>query len=237
MSDINPLQRQWQLRLDNVFAGMAGMKEDFVALSSKRVIRKHQFVFCQGELGDSAFYIEEGRIKAFRMASSAKECLFFIHGAGELFGVSEVLGLNIRKADAEALCDSTLYEIKKAQFELFLKKRADFARRVMETQARRIRYLCDQIENLMSLDLSKRLLRLFLYLSHHQLNDSLVPNDPVTVPVRLTQEEIASLTGSNQQTISEALAKLKKEGYIKISAKEITLTEPIRIMRYCEMID
>lgn len=237
MADINPLQRKWQLRLDDAFSGMTGLKEEFVSLSSKRVIRKHQFVFCEGERGDSAFYIEEGRIKTFRMASSAKECLFFIRGPGELFGVSEVLGLNIRKVDAEALSDSTLYEIKKARFEFFLKKHADFARRVMEGLASRVRYLCDQIENLMSLDLSKRLLRLFLYLSYHQLNDSLLPNDPVTVPVRLTQEEIALLTGSAQQTISETLTKLKKKGYIKISGKEITLTEPILIMRYCEMID
>lgn len=49
--------------------------------------------------------------------------------------------------------------------------------------------------------------KLPVYLSCNRLIDSSKLNSPVTVPLRSTQEQVASFTGSCQQTVSETLEK------------------------------
>jgi len=233
---IYPLSKQWHLEEHDFFSGLLDIKEEFISLSVKRQIPKNQFVFYEGERGASTFYIESGKVKTFRITSCGKECTFFVRSEGEFFGLSEVIGLNVRKANAQALTTCSMFEIKKSEFEGLLSRHLMFAKRVMENQARRIRYLCDQVENLMIFDVSNRLLKLFIYLSYQKLNDSRAYEKPVSVPVILTQEQIASMTGSCQQTVSEALKKLKEDGFIRISHKEIILLEPNKILKCLEMI-
>lgn len=233
---LNPLQKLWHLEEDDFFLGLPSVKEDFVSRSIKRLVLKNQLIFYEGERANSAFYIESGTVKTFRINPDGKECIFFIRTAGEMFGLSEVIGLNIRKANAQALTTCSLHEIKKGEFELLLNRHLSFSKRIMENQAKRIRYLCDQVENLMFYDVSNRLLKLFVYLSYEKLNGSDIYDKPVSVPVRLTQEQIAAMTGSCQQTVSEALKKLKEDGFIEIFHKEIILLQPNRILKCFEMI-
>ncbi|MCL5022924.1 MAG: Crp/Fnr family transcriptional regulator [Nitrospirae bacterium] len=230
------LHGQWHLEEHDFFSGLPELKEDFISVSTKRQISRNQFIFCEGERGDSTFYIESGEVKTFRITSSGEECIFFIRTSGDIFGLSEVIGLNIRKANAQALTACSVFEIKKNEFEGLLSRHIAFARKMMEDQAKRIRYLCDQVENLMMCDVSNRLLKLFIYLSYEKLSASLAYEEPVSVPVRLTQEHIASMTGCCQQTVSEVLKRLKEDGYISVSRKEIILLKPKKILKYLEMI-
>jgi CRP/FNR family cyclic AMP-dependent transcriptional regulator len=56
--------------------------------------------------------------------------------------------------------------------------------------------------------------------------DPKMPDKPIPIPVKLTQEQIAAMIGSTQQTVSETLKKLKEERLIEISGKEITILNP-----------
>ena len=95
---------------------------------------------------------------------------------------------------------------------------------------RRSRYLAEQIENLMVCDVATRLLKLFLYLSYHLLLETGSGGRPIVVPVNLTQEQLASCTGSCQQTVSETLKLLQEEGLIRVSQKQVYILKPLEIM-------
>jgi CRP-like cAMP-binding protein len=56
-------------------------------------------------------------------------------------------------------------------------------------------------------------------------------NSPIPVSLRLTQEQIAAMIGSTQQTVSETMKRLKEEGMLEVSGKEITLLEPRKILK------
>ncbi len=109
---------------------------------------------------------------------------------------------------------------------MILSRHFVLAKRVMAVLGRRLRFLGEQIENLMASDVATRVLKLLVYLCYEGLLDSSSWNRPIKVPVRLTQEEIASLTGSCQQTVSEVLGTLKEEGLIVVSKREIILIKP-----------
>ena len=100
----------------------------------------------------------------------------------------------------------------------------------MKVLGRRLRYLGEQIENLMVCDVNTRMLKLLFYLCSNSLLDRACLTQPIKVPITLTQEQMASLTGSCQQTVSETLKQLQDAGLISISKKEITLLNPLEII-------
>jgi CRP/FNR family transcriptional regulator len=66
-------------------------------------------------------------------------------------------------------------------------------------------------------------------LSCHNLTDHGQISRPITVSLKLTQEQIAAMIGSTQQTVSETLRKLKEDNLIEISGKNIILLDPRKI--------
>lgn len=213
----------WHLYEKDFFWDIPVEKEEFLFLSTKKSLKKNDFIFYEGDPGNSCFYLEKGSVKIFRVTFLGKEPILFVRKAGEMFGLAEVIDAKERKCNAQALTPCVLYEMKKDDFELLLSKHHSLARKVIMVLGRRLRYLGKQVENLMVCDVTTRILKLLFYLSCHSLIDKVSLSKPIKVPINLTQEQIASLTGSCQQTVSETLKQLQQDGLIQISRKEITL--------------
>lgn len=224
------MEIQWHLEEGDFFEGLPGLKDEFLKLSLPRRVRKGDFVFLEGDGGVSAFYLEAGEVRIFRVSPRGKEPNVFVRKPGEMFGLAEAITGKERKANAQAITPSRIHEIRKDDLERLLALHFPLAKRVMEVLSRRLRFLGEQVENLMVCDVSIRLLKLLVYLCYRQLVDRLSWGEPITVPVRLTQEQMASMTGSCQQTISETLKRLHQEGLIMVSRKGITLLNPAQVM-------
>ena len=78
-------------------------------------------------------------------------------------------------------------------------------------------------------DVHTRVLKLMLYLIHHEFEES-DPEQPITVPLNLSQSQIASMTGSCQQTISNILKKLNETGLIHVEKRSLTIQNPAKLM-------
>ncbi|MBA4349193.1 MAG: Crp/Fnr family transcriptional regulator [Thermodesulfovibrio sp.] len=222
----------WHFTEKDFFRGLPSEKQDFIAVSTPRLIKRNQLIFLEEDKGNSAFYLEEGEVKIYRISPLGKESIVFIRHAGEMFGLAELIGGQKRLCNAQAITKCRLHEIKKADFELLLQRHYSLARRVIEILGKRLRYLGEQIESLMVCDVTNRLLKLLTYLGSYNLFDLSSLDRPIAVPVRLTQEQIAAMIGSCQQTVSETLKKLKEDGVIEISKKEIILLKPKEILNH-----
>ncbi|WP_428559920.1 MAG: helix-turn-helix domain-containing protein [Solidesulfovibrio sp. DCME] len=69
----------------------------------------------------------------------------------------------------------------------------------------------------MTCDVPTRLLKLLLCLSHDETAQA--RGGPADVPIRLTQGQIAAMTGSCQQTVSETLAAFEARGLIAVACQ------------------
>ena len=224
------METHWHLRENDFFGDLPVEKEKFLTLATRRSLKKNEFIFYEEDPGESCFYLEKGAVKIFRVTALGKEPIFFVRKAGEMFGLAEVIDAKERKCNAQALTSSVLHEINKENFEALLSGYHLFARKVMTVMGRRLRYLGEQIENLMVCDVTTRMMKLLFSLSCNGLIDKASLTQPIKVPVNLTQEQMASLTGSCQQTVSETLKELQKNGLIQITKKEITLLNPLQIL-------
>lgn len=224
------METHWHLRENDFFGELQVEKEKFLSLATRRSLKKNEFVFYEEDPGESCFYLEKGTVKIFRVTALGKEPIFFVRKAGEMFGLAEVIDAKERKCNAQALTPCVLYEINKENFEFLLSQYHSLSRKVITVLGRRLRYLGEQIENLMVCDVTTRMLKLLFYLCSNSLIDRASFDKPIKVPISLTQEQMASLTGSCQQTVSETLKELQQNGLIKIAKKEITLLNPLQII-------
>ena len=224
----------WHMDNTEFFAGLPGEKEEFLRVAERMEPHKHEMIFFEEDAGDACYYIQAGLVKIFKLSAGGKESLFFLRKRNEMFGLAEIIEARSRKANAQALTDCTLYKMNKHAFEKFLDARPLVTKRVVQVLGRRLRYLGEQIEGLMSSDVRGRLIKLLVHLAHEKLPNERSWTLPVKIPVKLTQEQMASMTGSCQQTISKLLGDLQEEGHISVCHRELTIVNPLLLLHEVE---
>lgn len=229
------MSTHWHLGIGDFFADLPREREAFLEKANTREIPRNEIIFFEGDSGHSCFYLEGGLIKIFRITMSGKESIFFLRRSGELFGLAEVMDSSDRKANAQALSPCLLHEMPRREFNFFLEEHITATRKVVRTLGRRVRYLGEQVSNLMVCDVGMRLVKLLVYIGYDSLHTEDAWLNPVHLPVRLTQEQMASMTGSCQQTISELLNHYQEEGLIEFNRKEIVILSPLELLEKAQI--
>lgn len=224
----------WHLGTQDFFHGLPGVRDTFLERSDRRVFAKNEIIFFEEDDSPSCFYLESGIVKIFKVSLSGKEPIFFMRHQGEMFGLAELVNDKKRKCNAQTLTDCVLHELTKRGFEELVAESPAFALRVIRVLGKRIRYLGEQIESLMVCDVGTRLAKLLVYLAFNQLVDAETWTHPVEIEKKLTQEQMASMTGSCQQTISETLKAFQGEGLIAVKRRRITLLNPLALLGKAE---
>lgn len=225
---------QWPLEEQDFFDELDKEKSVFLSKARRRTLQKNAMVFFEDDPSKSCFYLEKGVIKIFKITSTGKEPIYFIRRHGDMFGLAEVIEAKPRNSNAQALAECVIWEIDKKNFETMLEQHIRFARRVISVLGRRIRYLGNQIENLMVCDVITRMAKLIASLAYDRIVREEDWNKPITLEVRLTQEQMASMTGSCQQTVSEVLKGFQNEGLLEVKRSQITVLNPLLLLRKAE---
>ncbi|MDI6753293.1 MAG: hypothetical protein QME78_02745 [Thermodesulfobacteriota bacterium] len=65
------MEISWHFTEGDFFGQLPGEKKDFISLSTPRFYEKNQFIFLAGNTGNSAFCLEEGKVRIFRITPYA----------------------------------------------------------------------------------------------------------------------------------------------------------------------
>ena len=225
----------WHIGEDDFFDGLERERKALLSIARRKVLQKKDMVFFEGDPGNSCFYLESGLIKIFQISSSGKEPIFFLRRSGDLFGLAEVMDGETRKANAQTLSPCIIYEMPGDAFEKFLAENYQVARKVIQSLGKRLRYLGEITGGLMVCDVGTRLAKLLAYLCHEYIPSEKGWREPLTIPIKLTQEQLASMVGSTQQTVSELLKEYQESGLIVIKNRQITVINPLRLLETAEV--
>lgn len=216
----------WHLVGVDFLAGLSRAdRELFYGQAARRELRRGAVVFSEGDRALACHYIEKGVIQAHRFTADGKCPILFLRGPGDIFGLAELVNREPRNFSTRAMTPCLLYEVPESGFEALLGSPA-ITRRMMAVLGRRVRYLHAQVQDFMSLGVAERLLKLFVSLSYNELHAAMPGNEPVPLPFRLTQEEMAAMIGSCQQTVSTSLKAMQNEGLIALSGRRVVLRDP-----------
>lgn len=176
--------------------------------------KRNQTIFCQGELADSVFYIQKGRVKITVLSEQGKEAVVGILEQGQFFGEGCLNGQPLRIATTTALEPCLITSITKAAMIATLHAEPAFSELFMTyllTRNSRVEEdLIDQLFN----SSEKRLARLLLILANFGKEGASQP-----IAIELSQETLAEMIGTTRSRVSFFMNKFRKLGFISYNGK------------------
>ncbi len=224
------MDKLWYLQGLDFFNGLEREKALFLNKAKRKYLEKNDIIFFEGDPGESCFYLESGLTRIFSIHESGKETIFFLRRAGEIFGLSEMLEMQPRKANAQALAPSVVHILGREDFENLLRTNFALARRVIALLGARVRHLGETIANLVACDVESRVAKLLIALVYECLSDEASWRQEASLPMRITQTQLAQLAGTSQPTISEILGKFQSQGLLRVGRKRLTILKPLELL-------
>ena len=182
---------------------------DLMAVGSHGVARnypKNAIIVTEGDRTDSLYVILEGRVKVFVSDGEGREMLLLTQGQGEYFG-EMMLDEGPRSASIMTLEPSRFLVVQKNDFREFVASNPAFALSLIDKLIGRARALTASVKSLALMDVYGRVARLLLELAEET-------DGKMSIPQRLTQQDIASRIGASREMVSRILKDLSTGGYL-----------------------
>jgi CRP/FNR family cyclic AMP-dependent transcriptional regulator len=172
--------------------------------------RKKQILFSQGDVADSVFYIQTGRVKLSVVSQRGKEAVIALMDAGSFFGEGCLAGKLVRLTSATVVDESTIVRIDKQVMIHVLENEPTFSSMFLEyVLARNLRIQEDLVDQLFNSS-EKRLARVLLLLAHFGKEGK-----PEPVIAKVSQETLAEMIGTTRSRVNFFMNKFRKLGFLK----------------------
>ena len=184
-----------------------------------RIISKYrinQIVFLQGDLGDSVFYIHDGRVKVTVMSEQGKEAIVAILGPDEFCGEGCLTGQPRRVATATAMTECEIMRLDKGAIIRVLRDEPAFSEmfvsRLLTRTIRVEEALVDQLFN----SSEKRLARALILLASFGKEGR-----PEPMLANVSQETLAEMIGSTRTRVNYFMNKFRQLGFVDYNGSSI----------------
>ena len=188
--------------------------------ATTRKVKRGAVVISRGDPGTCLFMVAAGTIKIGVQSVSGKDAVFNLIGAGGIFGEIALLDGQPRTADAIAVTNCELLVIERRDFISLVHSNPDTALQIIEVLCERLRRTSTQVEDLMFLDLERRLAKTLLRLSET------VTLAPLGRRVTITQREIGQIIGMSRESTNKQLRAWQDRKWLKIERGGITVLKP-----------
>lgn len=176
--------------------------------------QKNQIVFSQGEVADTIFYIQKGRVKVVVVSEQGKEAVVGVLEQGQFFGEGCMNGHSLRIATTTAMEECLVTAITKRAMVATLHSEPKFSEMfVAYLLTRNSRIEEDLIDQLFNSS-EKRLARLLLLLANFGKEGS-----PQLITPNISQETLAEMIGTTRSRVSFFMNKFRKHGLISYNGK------------------
>jgi CRP/FNR family transcriptional regulator, cyclic AMP receptor protein len=195
---------------------------------SESKLRRGDVLFHEGDAGDRAYVVLDGKIKLGRTSSDGRENLLAILGPGQMFGELSLFDPGPRSATVTAVTDATFLSLSHDDLLRWLDGRPAVARGLLTQLAGRLRKANDVVADLVFSDVPGRVAKALLDLADRFGRTA---DDGVHVHHDLTQEELAQLVGASRETVNKALADFVHRGWIQLQGKSVVVLDEERLRR------
>ena len=165
-----------------------------------------------------------------KVLAAYREQVMHVNTSGSVIADVAVFDGGPYPASAIAVSGSDILFIHKSDMDQCCMRYPSFVLRALKLMAQRVRKHAQLVEALSLHDVGQRL-ALFLLTEAQSANAS-PRQEAVSLPLALSNHEIAIRIGSVRDVISRAFAKLKHDGLIAIEGHELTILDVPALKRY-----
>jgi CRP/FNR family transcriptional regulator, cyclic AMP receptor protein len=197
----------------------------------ERKYKAGEVVLLEGEQCEGLYFVISGRVKVFKVSREGKEQVLRILGPGRTFNDVPVFDGGLNPGSIATLEPSTVGHIPKGAVLALVEKHPQVAMAVIRLLASRLRALTLMIEDLSLRGVLARVAKLLLDCTRgHQ---TLVEGEGDAC-ARLTQHQIAAMTGSVREVVQRALKALEKDGVIRLERARVVVLDPKALERWSD---
>ncbi|MGX7395015.1 Crp/Fnr family transcriptional regulator [Carnobacterium mobile] len=170
--------------------------------------KKGEIVYRAGDLSNSLFIVNKGKIRIYRLSENGKEQLIRILMPGDFTGELALFSETTYAAFAEAMVDTKVCMIDRDAFQkllikyptISLKVLAEFSKRLAQSEKQTTRFATETVET-----------RIAMFLAECMEKNQ--PSAEIELP--MSKKDLASYLGTTPETISRKFAELEEQGLIK----------------------
>src|SRR5713226_531118 len=175
---------------------------------------KNQKIFSQGDVADTVFFIQKGKVKITVLSEHGKEAVVGIFGEGQFFGEGSLMGAELRTATSHAMEACVITSITKSAMLATLSKEPKFSAFFLAYLLKRNSRIEDDLIDQLFNSSERRLARLLLLLANFGEEGG-----KQTIAITLSQETLAEMIGTTRSRVSFFMNKFRKQGYIDYNGK------------------
>ena len=184
-------------------------------------VQRGEVVFREGEPAEQMYFGLAGRVKIIK-AVGEREVILEILGAGQPIGAVAVYEEKAFPATAVALENATLLSIPAASFFRILETDPVIVRRLLSGLTLRLMHVNQRIAH-MAGSVEQRIARLLLTLAERMGSSDA---RGLTIPMALTRQEIADLTGTTVETAIRVMSRWNREKIVESMDEGFRITNP-----------
>jgi CRP/FNR family cyclic AMP-dependent transcriptional regulator len=176
--------------------------------------RKDQIVYRQGDLADSVFFIQSGKVKKTVVSEQGKEAVVALLGTDDFFGEACLAGEVRRLATVAAMTKCVIVRISKEDITRVIHEEPAFAELfIAHLLARNSRVEEDLVDQLFNSS-EKRLARVLLLLANFGKEGA-----PEPVIAKISQETLAEMIGTTRSRVSFFMNRFRQLGLIDYNGR------------------
>jgi CRP-like cAMP-binding protein len=220
------------LRSSTLYRNLSGEDQKrLAAVSLAKFYEKGETIFAEGDPPDFLVTIASGRVKVVKLIPSGKEIILEIFGPGDPVGAVVAYEGRPYPASAIAIERVECILVRRSEFFALFERHPSFVRGFLTGMAQRIVELTRRIPEVAGGRVETRFARLFLKLADRMGE----PRGKARfVPMPLSRQELADLTGTTIETCIRIMSRWGKEGVVTTEREGFVVNDQATLERLVE---
>jgi len=197
-------------------------RDAVVEQCERRVVRKGRNIWNQGEPAEFAAFLVNGKAMSVYQSRNGKSGTTGFWCAGDILGAGDLGSKTTRQMTLRCLEPCTLYVIPYLRFEALVRRFPELSEAVIQALSLRLRWVARLAVMLETESGYERVCGVLLALAERFAVQS--PLGTV-IDLRLTNEDLAAISGVSRQYVNATLGDLRKRGLVRMRKRDIILPD------------
>ena len=221
------------LREVALFAGLSAAQIEAVGRATTMThCRRGQRILSPDDPPERIHIVKKGRVRAFRTTPDGRQLTLDIYGKGTILGDMTMLGQDrLPQAWAEAVDEAIICTITPADLERLIARYPDIGVNIIRHLSGRLQAAERELEAMAYQRVDERLARKLVDLA--QRLGVQTPRGTL-IAARLTQQELAEMVGTTQETLAHTLADFRRSRLLRTEHHQILIRDAERLARIAD---
>jgi CRP/FNR family transcriptional regulator, cyclic AMP receptor protein len=183
------------------------------------------------DLCETLFILQRGRVRLYRATPEGREFTIAVVGSGTVFGEMALTGQRFRNSYAEALEESEVSAMCRADVERLILDRPRVGLQLIHLLSDRLATHEVRMEDMALKEVPARLARLLLLLVE---NDGIRTSTSYKIATRYTHQQLGTMIGANREAVTRAFARLRELGAVEVRRRYVHVEDIEKLRRATE---